>query len=113
MSTLPDSADFAIPFAGDDQFIEFDPSDADFGDPAEWPAWTDEDHWELGPGYDPATLVPPELDDDDAPLPDPYEGQDWLEYDAWARRLEAIHQGKDDPGYLSDRDIITAQGGAG
>lgn len=122
--SLPD-ATFAVYFATDDDIIECTACDPDAGDAADWPAWTDADRWELGRGFDPASLVPPELEPDEdlvepsesdlawylaelaelgelpplaggAPEPlEPYAGEDWLEYDAWARRVAELHQGDD------------------
>jgi hypothetical protein len=49
---LHDAQGFATPFATDDAVIEAGLDDPDYGDPAEWPAWTDQ-RVEVGPAYHP------------------------------------------------------------
>jgi hypothetical protein len=77
-------------------------------DPAEWPAWTDE-RWAPGPepGYEPDPADLAWLDEQPSP-------NDPAEYEAWLDHLEHDYP-REFPadGYLSDRDIITATGGAG
>ena len=74
-----------------DQLVELRSlDDPDCGDPAEWPARTDEDIWTIGP--EPLPLEP---DPDDA---GPTEA-DWDEYARvaeWQDRVEAMHRVTDD-----------------
>jgi hypothetical protein len=42
----PPEDDYAIPFASDDQVIECGCNDPCYGDPAQWPEWTDADWFE-------------------------------------------------------------------
>jgi hypothetical protein len=83
--------------------------DPDYGDPAEWPAWTDSGRWGLGP--EPADEpLPPEL----APVdPDPADARwlneqpsldDWLEYRAWSRWVEM----KDRERLITEDDVRAA-----
>jgi hypothetical protein len=52
MSTLPEYQGYAIPACDilADQLAECELLDDDAGDPADWPAWTDRDTWDVGPG---------------------------------------------------------------
>jgi hypothetical protein len=45
---LQDDRAFDDPFQADDQFIEYDPSDPAWGEPADWPSTQeiDGEHWE-------------------------------------------------------------------
>ena len=73
-----------------DQLIEIRTlDDPAWGDAAGWPAWTDEDRWELGP-------VPEDRPDMlviGAELPGPTDA-DWDEYARWSEwqdRLEGVY----------------------
>jgi hypothetical protein len=84
-----------------DSIIEPGIEDPDSGDPAEWTGWTD--RWRSEPA--PADVE--WLNEQPSP-------NDLAESEAWLDHLE-----RDSPrefpadGYLSDRDIIIATGGAG
>ncbi len=69
-----------------DQLNECGMDDEDFGDPADWPEWTDADRWELS-RQDP----PPEPE----PPFEPSE-QDWAEFHAWCREQDARNQDLED-----------------
>ena len=77
---LHETETYATPFAADDQYIEFDPSDPSFGEPEGWPAWTDADRYEPSP-EDVAWLAE--------------QTEEWIEYEAWSRRLEELAEACD------------------
>lgn len=106
MTILPayDDNGYAIPFADEDPVLEacaaLEETES-YDDPAEWPAWVDDCIWELGPESPPQE---PTYE----PTP-----EDWADYCQWSDRLEALERlqeldrltCRDDPSYLSDRDI--------
>jgi hypothetical protein len=79
--------------------------DPEWGDPAEWPEWTDSDRWELGPALPPdAAPLPPELEPDEPGSfePDPGdrewvarnldadEAEMWSDYREWAEHVDRL-----------------------
>jgi hypothetical protein len=108
---LLDTEGYAIPFSStdDDQVIEYDPSDPDFGPAESWPDWTDADRFE------------PSADDED--WRQSTADDDWQvdadEQARWSRRIEELieafepsDQDWDDyaqwSGALTDQDIQAA-----
>src|SRR3954449_2212093 len=91
---LFDHDGYAIPFAAADEVIECGFDDPDYGDPADWPTWTDRDVWEDGPAVaddvelEPAGFEPSQEDIEFLNVPP---GHDWEEYARiaeWQDRLE-------------------------
>jgi hypothetical protein len=83
MSTLQhfDAQGYAIPWVADDPITECGIGDADYGDPAEWPAWTDEGRWEpTDDDYRPSF-------EGDVYQPTP---EDLREMEAWFDRLDTL-----------------------
>jgi hypothetical protein len=79
MSTVHDTADYAIPFADHDALIECGACDPEYGEPADWDDWTDADRYEPTPN-DIAFL------NQNAYGSEPFEpsDQDWDDYGRWA-----------------------------
>lgn len=73
--SLPETADYDIPFADHDFLIECEALDLEYGEPETWLNWTDEDRWELGPEQPPAEPYVPTT-------------ADLFEYELWLERLE-------------------------
>jgi hypothetical protein len=87
---LLDTEGFCIPFSTDDQFIECQPDDPCFADPADWEPSReiDGERWELGPE--------PTQDDIEWLNTHPADDDDWTanasEQARWSQRLEELHQ---------------------
>jgi hypothetical protein len=131
---LLDSNGFSIPFAADDQFIENDPTDPFYGEPASWPTSPEIDGERWAPTEttdEPTEADEPTVDLERLAIKREYEERrlddaafiawcdeqerldEMAEASRWQDRVEELHQGGDNPSYLSDRDIITATGGCG
>jgi hypothetical protein len=89
MLNLPrfDADGSCIPFSAGDEIIEAALDDADYADPAEWPAWTDEGRWEPTDDHYRPTA-------DDLYVPSP---EDVAELEPWLDRLDTLHD-------LAERD---------
>ena len=92
METIHDTS-LAVYFADHDDVIECGACDPCYGDPADWPEWTDADRWTH---IDPPDQVDPSPDDcrwaaGHLELPAPISGGAPAD-DEWSRRLEEMHQ---------------------
>jgi len=71
-----------------DALAEHDPDDPAFGDPAQWPAWTDDGTWSLTSEQELEDLRRWEIiidGEDYVATP-----EDWSDYSAWARWQERV-----------------------
>jgi hypothetical protein len=59
-----------------DQLAECELLDPEAGEPEDWPGWTDEVTWELGPGTDPLPCSPPPPEP--APFEPSREDREWI-----------------------------------
>src|SRR4051794_8354318 len=74
----------------------------DYGDPADWPEWTDHFCWFDGPAIPPDAAVEPF---------EPSEA-DLLDYAEWSAELGRGFLVEYPPSHLTDEDIVAVQGGA-
>src|SRR4051794_33755615 len=83
---LCDVDGFAIPFAADDAVIECGACDPEYGDPAEWPAWTDADIVWLNEN--------PTLPPLSGGSPEPFvpTAADWADYEAFCREVDQRYE---------------------
>jgi hypothetical protein len=112
MPTIPrfDAHGYAVPWADDDAVIECGALDPEHGEPEAWPAWTDEDRYELGPASGDDDYRPSAEDPTYEPTP-----EDLAKLEQWLDRLDTLQCLAEYPGELqaaagplSDEGITTA-----
>jgi hypothetical protein len=90
-------------------------TDPEAGDPAEWPEWTDEHTYELGPDDDTGEY-PAVADDDHRPAADgPYEptAEDLADYERWSARIDALMDLHANEEWADRQDTLARLHGAG